>query len=44
MAECCEEEDEDGFIPYERKYTYMLMKQREEGLRDGTVRQCDGAV
>ena len=19
MAECCDEEDEDGFIPYERK-------------------------
>ena len=30
MAECCDEEDEDGFIPYERKYTCILIRHREK--------------
>ena len=32
IKECCDEEDADGFIPYERKLMYTLIVKRQLSL------------
>ena len=32
VKECCDEEDADGFIPYERKLISLLVSKKDKGF------------